>query len=296
MAIFIYVQAQWEVVVYVCDMLKKCSTSVCVCGGGDSYLPQDATYKYTIYQLVLFLSSLYDTTATARLSRKGGRRRGGILLKWFGFDDSLCCFDVSKLSTCRHIIIPPGVSYRAYPSSLKKNLSESSCLFSWRGLKNTFLVCIECDQIEYAIDSSRDLQQAPSVGLAVVHPPQHRVLEHHEVARAPPVRPRLWVEFTKSTKELLEVMALVQRNDPVTNLVRGGVEGHGQLGLGLLPELADPVNQAHCGHRDLPGVELEAAVGGLGEDGYGTHHRAVVVERLPHAHKNNMRNWCFIID
>ena len=87
--------------------------------------------------------------------------------------------------------------------------------------------------------------------------------------------------------ELLERIAPVDRDDRSPRPVVGGMEGDGQLELDLLfGKLIDLRDQSAGGQRDLAGADSDSPVGV--DDPDGPKRRAVIRQRFPHAHDDDV--------
>ena len=80
--------------------------------------------------------------------------------------------------------------------------------------------------------------------IAVVHPAEHHVLEHHLAMRAP------HVPGTRR-EHLVERIRAIQGHEPVAQLIGGGVQAYRQVELQRLRgEALDARHHSHGRHRD----------------------------------------------
>ena len=120
--------------------------------------------------------------------------------------------------------------------------------------------------------------------LRVLEPVVHALEQDVLVGDDPVGRPGV---MAAGLHELFEGIALVERYDRGSGPVVGGVKGNGQLELYLLfGQLVDLRNQAAGGERDSAGADAEPPVGV--DDPHRPQHLAVIGQRFPHAHDDDV--------
>ena len=77
------------------------------------------------------------------------------------------------------------------------------------------------------------------------------------------------------------LLPAIDRRNPVSHFISGGMQGHSQLGLAGLCKGSHLWYETHCGDGDLVGRKLQALR--VAQDADGPSDSLEVVQRLPHA-------------
>jgi len=143
------------------------------------------------------------------------------------------------------------------------------------------------DQIEVIVRRSHPGRQHLRLLVGVVHPPQDHVLEHDLAVGAPHV-PRARREH------LIQRIRAVEGHQAVAYLVGGGVEAHREVELQrFLGEAVDARRHTDRRHRDGPRRQIEAGL--IVEKTAGAQRLVVVVERLAHAHEDDVGHAALVV-
>ena len=87
-------------------------------------------------------------------------------------------------------------------------------------------------------------------------------------------------------QQLIERIALIDRHEPAAGGVINGMERDGQIGVGVFSQLPHPGNNAAGGDRYPAVGEVQSPL--FGEDGEGLEQIFQIVQRLTHAHEDDI--------
>ena len=140
----------------------------------------------------------------------------------------------SGLPSCphaRHLFVPSRLSNRARHARIADALAKRVDSLLIAALELRTVVRVEINEIDFARNVASDFDETIRVLVAVVHAFEHDVLEKY-LSLVPTERLARKLA-TEQSKKHFEVVLAIDGHDPVANVIRRGVERHGQRRLTL---------------------------------------------------------------